>query len=1618
MALEDDFPGLDFEIKTLRANGLQDDEILRAIGERASFHQQAGHSGDAVNAWLKGRPGPITTKVDKDMPAQLQPRQMKELQDFEKSRSMPEGVDPMTGRAPGSLLARSLIQGGVGYMRGIADAALATGKTFMQEIQEAPEQFYGGIQKMVGKESSALERVLGGVEAAMAPVRAVSAPFTAVINPTYKRGIEPLLPEGMRHPVTEFVAENLLGLPFMAPAIKAARMPGELKAAQKVTSETDKGRQILARLAKEGKLDPEVQARVNDLAQAAEVAPEEKPTDISRRGFLGMMAKAPIAAPGIVKGLAGAVGKAPGVAGDQVIAEFGSSTLMKGPSGLYTFWRRFGETGIEGPEVFVEDIGQLANFGHLIEGEPHSISPVISYNSRPYEPAIKSAMESIAKDSQALNMLVTQMGTNVGALLRNASPELTLRVRGAVRDYYKSSGTRPEDMSGVMETFDSMSQVPQIVEKGSSIVDASQAAPEKVPLEKVDTPEGVATVVDKQPGEPTIVTKLPEDSGQTYAKGVEDQKAIVEGASISSAPEGFSPAQERIVVAHALAKKQGITVPEAMKAVEGIPQADVTAMAAQALREFRIATGEITGKRGRPKVPEALQLGETRTVSGFDPNLEAAAPQEGVIGEMAPQIPPLRERIRGSEVRLPERTLPGDVGIPQVGVMRRLADSKGYELVVQRGRVRVIKNGGAFEDFETLRDANQFLLTKEVQPKQPVELKSPETGESAIEAAIQHKKLTSDQQANVRRQAALQKNAKPLEQVGSTENPRSEFELAENQSLGISPMVVTRNEGLQVFAAARKSGFQSRLLRTSEGYEVAYYKEATPEVNRAISLYRKLSGMTELTGEEQAELGKALGSETKMPPISGGGSDAGSFRRMLNRFAARLSPDRESHGELRFANPMAGGMVSGSPLIRGATREMFWAKKAFDHRMEGFTAVMTELKKSVPDPKRAFELKEGTISPSNNAERAFLDTANSLTKDFARRAREQGMLKEAQELENYAPHVTDQQAMWSTFRAELMQANKLEDLSPAMRLKLTPGKFADFKDIFEQHANVDTVPKDILRRVRTQLMDMSDVSSEWGSLPDFIKDRLPREMFVQYFLPREGNKFVKKDFYGNMHSYISRVETSLNFSPWLKKYSPIIESLPGEGVPFTERGFLETLANNTILGRPTWDAKIIESLNQRLSLVVGRDLFKLNDVQAAVTLIRNGFLRGVLGPDSAAKHVMGLLNTWAESGRVAGPLFKYLQKSHRDKIPEGVLSEYWPQLVGSDIPADSPMLQKVLNIDKKFTQIVLSPETVVWNLTRGVSFVAGMEEAAAKGLNATDALKVGFARSSEVVPNLEMTEAQMKAIETVARQEVGVNAASRAPLLAARSPLGRISTALMTWPLHVTQFMQIGLRQGFADAMLKNEPAKLMRYMATVGFITSMPWMVSKLGGNVRDTWGPAHLLHLISFPFISSIGNVYRVATGQTPLEVEKASKEVKDLLIHLSIPQSRFGTKVIDVVDNINRGYGVDKRGRYMYESSQWGELLRLVGINPENAYQARTLSHTYMEMSHQYESDKQKAVDGILSGDFGPAHKYMSQWGRQINPQDIQKALQQRMTTPEQRALQGMPKDLRPMAMQEAQ
>src|SRR6266849_2503390 len=1489
---------MSFEIRTLRQQGFSDQEILSGVAGRAKFLRESGHTGEAVDAYLKGRPSPIRRPGDRSPIPDVE-----QMRQFQRQTTVSPEESRMAMRTWQPRSEADLSPGGL--MRGLSEAALETASTFGREIREAPQQFTEGIKQIFRPGASALERALGGAMSVIAPVRGAFAPVTAVVEPTFRRGIEPMLPRVLQgDPVVRAIGETALSLPF-------GGMP-------RVTPAAELGTQAMMREQRVGEAAMRRIVRRGDrLTTEPEVVPPSPP--------------------------------------DEPVSAIGSKVSTP-----------------EGPVTVVAQSPR---------------GPIATET-----PADKAATVAANLEKQQ----------DLAEL-----PDVTELVQRGLLKFRRGkpvAGTAPRE----------------VVERSEQIVREQQTAKLTQAL-RGGTPTG----------ELPDVSLVDEPVRRRLAAAA---RSILEETAPPTEREPratFTPDQAKVVAVQALMRRN-IPRERALQEVEKMPLDKMMLEAAVELRRFRRAEGEVTGLPGRPREPETPSGG--RFIS--TPLVETMSPEE--LSKY------FRETM--TAVRFPEK--PPEAPFPKIGLLRRFAEDKGLELQVkkvgEKSVVRLIGNGGKVRDFESLRESHSYLLTTRDAPKQHVEIKSPATGVSAFEAVAQGKQLTKEQRINLQKQGVLMQRAAPLE-VRTSELPKTEqtqlvrpIDLREGAQVGTVEDLASRPEAMQVFSAARATGFGARMFRTPDGgYEVMFYSAeapgreggvaptVTPDIGRAIALHNRVlqKGNDAVTPEEHRFLGRMFGIPEPQveqflrdyKPIAGGAGGRFEYPRSLVSLANRMSPERPAEGRIRIANPMAGGANSGSPLIRQATRDLINAETAYAERMPKVQEYVQGLErlggggKNTPASARAWSLRQGTARPANDNERQFLRQFNALLTDYEQRARAQGFLKDSQSFANAAKYPTDMDAVWAAFRQHFMDAQRYEMLDPTLRAKLDPKQFARFRDVFMRFPERGKVPAQTFRAVRNEVFDMSDVVTSPEGVPRFLRDALPNETYTQFVLPKAKLEH-NKDFFQMLEKFVTDTEFKLQMVPVLNKYDPLVKSLPGAKNPFTERGFLEMQLNNAITHRPMWADRTMQQMVEWVNVKLGHEMFGLPDINAAAQIMRNAWFRGALGPDTALLHANQMLSTWMETGRLAGPLAKYIQKGATGVDVPGIFTEFG-RVYGPGVRAERGWQQKALEWDRKLTQVVLSPHQFAENVTRGITGIAAMEEAIARGASSDKVLRAGFSAQSKIFPDLMMSQAQMKALEAAFRVERGFSPGSMAPLLFAlgRNPLGRLSTMLLSFPGHITQFYVNQMRRGFSDAILKHEPSRLLRFAAFTGFWLGIPYLTDMVGVDTRRFFTQHIVRDIFGLPFYKFLSDLSNTVSGRTTDEGEKAWGRLKDSIGTTLIPQYRFGGKAKRSFENIERRYAVDQRGRFMYETTPFGEVLNVVGLPPTAAYNTRTLSRTLFNMSQEYRLEKRDAVDSLLNGDQSAAVGFMKKWGQQITPQDLQRHMQERMQTPAQRAVRGLPREL---------
>lgn len=825
----------------------------------------------------------------------------------------------------------------------------------------------------------------------------------------------------------------------------------------------------------------------------------------------------------------------------------------------------------------------------------------------------------------------------------------------------------------------------------------------------------------------------------------------------------------------------------------------------------------------------------------------------------------------------------------------------------------------------------------------------------------------------------------------------------------------TARKTVKATLAGEQIAPESTFAKAVKGEPLGEADKANLEAQKAFWKEQPDTIAQQLESEVKPTVGAKFGMEPPdVPPVTMGGS----------------GPLKAS-----FVNPLAQPASSGSPLIRTLGEETSRAELAMKAEQgEWGKYLQRELTDTLGDSAdlrtKAFRFVQGDITAEEAGPKAMAAglAYRTAMKDFAQRL---GL----PEWDNYATHLTDFDAIYSTFRQKFVNTPtlaKLEDpTDPAtswLRVQVgTEANFQRLKDLMSRATSWESVPKS----ERAALKDLWHFkqTTDWEHLPKFVQKALPKEIFDPYLLKREGQAPYKEDLVEAFQRYVPIALKKIHLEPILQRWKPVAQSLPGDYLPFTEKGYIHNYLERVIAGRPTLDEKGLSLLFEKVNDTLGKELLTMAGAQTGTTLLRGAAYRGLIGPDSAIVNLSQSLNTWAETGRLLSPMFKFVTNMKAERARQGLFGEYLEGAKEWHGPQPTAKFaQKALQFDEALNRVVLSPMGFTEFVNRGIAFEAGIEEAIAKGLTFDKALVNAFAKQSTVVPNLEIADAWGHALfQTIPKTQFGMGlSAQRTPYL--RGPLGRLSSVLLTYPTQQTQF----LTRGIVDSFKANDKAKLLRFTATLGAYAALPVLAAEVFGiDIRRQFGPDSLWGNMTLPFYTMLHNGYNAVLGENPISKDRAREEFGKFLKELAIPQYRYAEKAglaqklglsdktNNVLDNLDRGYAVDAHGRFLYESTPMGELLKLAGVNPEEGYDTRQLTKSIANQAMEYRLDRQRGIDGLLlRQDHTAAQAFTEKWGRPITMQDLLKAQKDRMKPPQERALQMVPKRLRGRVLEQAQ
>lgn len=667
--------------------------------------------------------------------------------------------------------------------------------------------------------------------------------------------------------------------------------------------------------------------------------------------------------------------------------------------------------------------------------------------------------------------------------------------------------------------------------------------------------------------------------------------------------------------------------------------------------------------------------------------------------------------------------------------------------------------------------------------------------------------------------------------------------------------------------------------------------------------------------------------------------------------------------------------------------------------------------------RRVAQLMRGDRSMKNatDAEKVAVQEWKNFAKDFAERT---GLESDA----NYITRLTDFELLYDVFKKSLSDKS-FSTLHPRFREQLGDAKTLDnLKRIFKGNTEWKTVqPAD---RIALKKAFNFSTAKTWEDLPEGVQESLPKEVFSPYLLPRTGKKVpVVNDMSQIISVYGKSMNKVIYNQPILDMGNKLLTTFENperisDFSTLTDKAFIVRQMAR-VAGTPEADDKMISAFIQHTNRILGAQALSEAGFEAGTRLIHEGFLRGVIGPDSALVNlIMQPINIFMSSGRLGSALLKSFKTENKRDISKvrdlfgGTLDMMKKQrgiVERGTVPTEA--LNKYNDVMSK---IFLSPLTQSEHVVRGMVIHAEMEAGIARGLDPVESFVLGANAASKVLPNLEMDDVLATAALQQAPQQLFVNPtrSGRAPIFTGKA--GRLMMTLTSFPIG----QAASIKKGLSRAIESGDDGRAARYFITLAAMLTLPTLVDELlGYDIRNFFSARNIHVQISGPFFKAVLNAAEAMGGRTISGRKKAGEEFQKYLRLVLQPQQRFTKKAVTAYDNAVRGYAVNKHMGRIRETDDMKELFAVLGIPQSSNRQDREARFQIGQTIAEYNFDRNEALEAIITGDQSKMDEFKTKWRTEIEHQQrtgtpifTQKMIANKLADVNTQRIKSVPKALR--------
>jgi hypothetical protein len=987
----------------------------------------------------------------------------------------------------------------------------------------------------------------------------------------------------------------------------------------------------------------------------------------------------------------------------------------------------------------------------------------------------------------------------------------------------------------------------------------------------------------------------------------------------------------------------------------------------------------------------------------IEPELSGEALRRGMFKE-ASTMPEQLKKLVPKE--------PGQVSLPfpdEVAVdFPTLATKKGFDIRPgDTGELTLIGRGGKVEKFTSIEEAVGFLRLQKPETQLPVELYG--TFDKMINKTPSGKWKSGKFDWTKMDDAALRMQ-KIMNQWTDTPigNDISEGIKPLNERMRINVLRgIDSEEGLKAAQdALKKKGYDAYPMVFGDSVEIAYMN---PKDKYALQAFRQYNILRD---KGPAGLGSRSGDSLRNIARMFGKNPEESEVYAWNLISGMPVAERQTFLAGLFETPY----LSRNPLVQEVGWKFAKAGEAFNHQRlwaqkEFINKYINPLSKAEQTLFR--EIAEGKV-PLEGAPLRVKDAAQAwfaIREDIANRL-------DISPLKNYFTHKTDYDALWSMTKRSLLDPAQKE-----MWIKKlgTDGEEA-LKRLRMQAVEFDqspwsAIPTDIRNDILQKTMKW-DVGS-WDKLPPFLRNNLPEEVFNPHLIERVKDSKVPwlTDVKDVLETYLNVTLRDIHYSPILREVSPVINRMPGAGIPGTARTMLEQYVSQIASNSPNKYTTMINNLMSEAGRSLGVPFQDANMMSKLITLYRGREYGGLITLSTAMKHFNKIINTYAENGKFTAIGLQKLPFVGKDSMPRlpGVMGRVLPIEEALMRGQGKSVLDKAIKVSNVINSTLFAPMQWVEQTLRSISANASLNESLLRGHDIKTAMRLAMGRASSVMPDLTLTEAQMVAMRNVLRTDFGYDVAHMPALWS--NPLARVSTIFMSYPTKELEFLSkgvsnaingylsVGRTAGTAANMASFEGAALFRYSMATGLLFGLPSLFANYLGLDASRFFGAHMFQF-SLPFYQRIMNAYNAVAGDDPITREQARETLVDSVTRLVVPQHRQITQFADAARAIQTGYTTDKAGHRIATATPAGEILRVLGLQPMSYATPKLIAQDWKQVAHDYNRERTYATsEFIRTGKMDEIQRWEQKWGRQIEPKDLARAIEISNMPPEKRAQIGL-------------